>query len=164
MVFIWSLGDKQVSLNFLDSSQYSGRFQQCCIWMVSAHPSISNSFSPFTELLGIVISAPITSFSCYRTFFVIWQDSSIRLSLFFLFSLIFNSIDRLNGRIYFSAGSLFLLTISKSGLLVGIRYYIVIYELFPWVEIGFHWSPTDSKSHRSWMLLSISVFWVSSPK
>ena len=51
---------KQFYSGLPDSSQYSGRFQQCCSMMISARPSISN-FTPLSKFSSIVPSAPTTT-------------------------------------------------------------------------------------------------------
>ena len=51
---------QQVSSSLHDSSQDSGRSKQCCLWIVSTRPPISNSSRPFNNPLVIAPNAPIT--------------------------------------------------------------------------------------------------------
>ena len=52
---------QQVSLSLQDSSQYSGRSQQCyTVWIVSTRPPTSKSSNPFNNPLVTVLKAPIT--------------------------------------------------------------------------------------------------------
>ena len=62
------------------------------VWMVSACPLISKSYSPFTKTLGIVPSAPITigititfMFHCFVCFFFSFLAKSTYLSVFCIF-------------------------------------------------------------------------------
>ena len=75
----------------VSSSFHLTDFNNVVVWMVSARPPISNSFSPFTKPLGIVPSAPITIGITVTFMFHSFFSSQTRskyLSLFFI-SLIF---------------------------------------------------------------------------
>ena len=80
------------------------------VWMIFSRPPISNCPSSLSKPLGILPSAPITiniksplfSIACS----VLWQGLSTCL---FLVSLIFHSVILQDGKVYYSAASLFLL-------------------------------------------------------
>ncbi len=131
MVFHWSLSDRkspQVSRILLS---IQADLNKAIVWMISTRPLISLSFSLCTNLLVTVPSAPIT----------------IGISVTFMFHSFFNSLKRSRNSSLFSAsfsfalwsagtvdcltGSIFLLTMIRSGHLAEIR-----------------WSKCTSKSHR----------------
>ena len=94
------------------------------VWMVSFHLQISSFYSPLGKHLGIVPRAPITTgitvtFMVHSFFLVLSQD----LSICFFFALFdFYSMACRDSKIHYSTGSLFfLLIITRSGFLAGIR-------------------------------------------
>ena len=93
-------GWQQVTSNFLDSSQYFGRSQQCCSWMVSTSPLFSKSSSPCIDTLVIVPRASIT----------------ISIAVTFMFHRFFNSL-------------FFWLIITRSSCLTEIRWSVCIRKL-----------------------------------
>ena len=131
MVFHWSLSDcksAQVSRTFLSILTY---LDNAVVWMVSSCSLISKSSSPFTKLLEIVPSAPITNgitvnFMVYRSFISLASSKYLPLSSF---SFNFHSVvcagrqSPLFGRFSFV---IFFLAITRSDRLAGIMWSICI--------------------------------------
>ena len=111
--------------------------------VVSAHLPISNSSSPFIKTLRIVMSTPITiginiAFM-FHSFFVLWQSQSTCLFFHFLW---FSLSGPQDGKVHYSTGSLFFLTITRCDLLAGIRWSVCISKSYRILCISF--SRTDS--------------------
>ena len=107
MVFNWSLSDSkspQVYRTLLSIL--------AVVWMVSIYPPISNSSSPFTkpsvpfQVRQIQLVSP--SPSCSTSFSVLWQGLSASLSFRFLW---FPYVGRLNGKVHYTAGFFFKLSL-----------------------------------------------------
>ena len=126
MVFHWTLSDctsPQVSFYsiLVDLSN-------AVVWMVLVLPMISSSSSTFSKPLGTVLSTPATidmvvTFMFYNVFSSLARSKYLSL---FLFSLIFTQWSAGWQSSQFSRFSFFLLIITRSGLLVGIRWSVCI--------------------------------------
>ena len=106
------------------------------VWIDATRPFISNPASPSTNSLVTVPSVPITISMTVTFMFHSFFSSPERpwyLSLFPFFQ--FYPVVSRNGKVFYQTGSLFLLTISRSGRLAEIR-----------------WSIFISKSHKSWCI------------
>ena len=55
------------------------------VWLVPAHPTISNSYSPLSKPLGIVLRTPITINITVNLIFLSLQNSLVRILVFLLF-------------------------------------------------------------------------------
>ena len=127
MVFHWSLSDSkstQVSRTLLS---ILSDIDKADVWMVSTHPLISKSSSPFINPLVTVSSAPITiaiAVTLMFHFFQFFYKVYILISLFV--SLQFYTVVSWNGKIHNSVGSLFLLNTTCSGRLVEIEWSVCI--------------------------------------
>ena len=110
LFFLWSLSDSkslQISRTLLSILAV---LNNTLIWMVSTRPLIFKFPRPITKPLGIVPSAPVTiditvTFSCSIVVF----SSRARSNYLSLISFSFNfiSVVRLDGKIHYSADSLF---------------------------------------------------------
>ena len=124
MAFHWSLSDSkspQVSKTLLSILADPN---DAIVWMVSTRPLFSNSSSPFTNPLVTIPSAPntigITVIFMSHIFSVLKQGLGTYLSFCFLSIL---HCDLPGRKLHNSAGSFFfLLTITRSGRLVEIRW------------------------------------------
>ena len=119
MVSHWSLNDgkspqvSRILLNIL------ANLNNDVVWMVSARPLISKSSSPCTNPLVTVPSAPITT---GITVTCMVHSFSVIYRLIFLFaSFQFYPVVSRDGKVHYSAGSLFMLTITRSVRLAEIR-------------------------------------------
>ena len=97
--------------------------------MVSIRPPVSSSFSPLFKILGSVPSAPLTIGITVTIMFHSVLSSLTRskyLSLFSVF-LNFHSMLRWDGKIHYTAGSLFLLRIiTRFRFLTRIRWSVCL--------------------------------------
>ena len=141
MVFRWSLAD----------------LNNAVLWVIWARPPIFNFSSPLSKPLGTVPSAPITTgiivFFMFHSFFIS-LERSMYLSLFVFFP--FHSVVSQNGKVEYSAGSLFLLTI----------YYYHYYYYHTPLKV-FHTSVSWGFLTGVWVTASLlkpswlfSVFWL----
>ena len=148
IVYHWSLSDSkfpQVSRTLLS---IPADLNNAVVWMVSKCPLVSKSFSSFTNLLGIVPSAPTTTgitvtFMFHSLFFFSSLTRSRYLPLFAFFYFLF--VVHRNGKVHHLADSLFVVDvvlISRSGRLDETR-----------------WSVYISKSQRSLSLILQDGFW-----
>ena len=126
MVSHWNLSDSkspQVSVTLLN---ILANLNNAVVWMVSVCPLIFMSSSPFTNLLGIVPSVPITIGIIVTLMFHSFFSSLARsryLSLYFLLILIFGLLwqqSPLFSRFFFW------LTITRSSHLAEIRWSVCI--------------------------------------
>ena len=144
---------QQVSSSLLDSSQYSGRCQQCYRLDGLDCSPISYSFSLLSQPLETVPSAPITigiTVALMLTaFLVLKQDPSTCLSFSFLW---FSLCDPQFGRF---SSSFFLLIITRSGLLAGIRWSILSLLLLFYFLRVFHASVCWWSFIRVWVTASL---------
>ena len=101
-------------------------FKGVLVWTVSAHtlslpvPSLWGLFRAYHILL--VSLSP----SCYMAFFflVLWLGLSTYLPFFAFFDFLF--VVHQDGKVSYSVGSLFLLTITKSSILAGDKWFVCI--------------------------------------
>ena len=105
-------------------SVFSADINNTVLWMVSVRPPISNSSSSFTKPLGIVPSATITNgitvtYMFHSSFSSLARSQYLSWFCFLWFSLWGQLIQQL---LFFLLG----VTISRSGLLVGIRWPVCI--------------------------------------
>ena len=117
--FLWNLTDH----NSPQVSRILVNLNNALVWVVSARPPISNSSSSLIKLLSTVPSAPNHKKHRCILMFLIIICSLVRskyLSLFFAF-FVFPSIVYWNGKIHYTADSLFLSIIIITGLLARIR-------------------------------------------
>ena len=128
MIFLWGLSDSKsphVSMTLLS---ILADLSNAVVLMVSARLPISNSSGSLNQPLGIVMRASFTvgiSLTFRFNSFLSFLAKSKNLFLLLL-SLIFTQWSTWIGKVYYSAGSLFLLTITMSGLLAEIRWSIRI--------------------------------------
>ena len=133
MVFRWSLSDSkslQVSRTFLSCMAV---LNNVVVWMVSTHPLVSKSSSPFNNPLVTVAKAPIT----------------IGIIVTFMYHSFFNSLARSRNLSFFSHSFSFILWlagIAKSTILQ-VHFLLIIIRSGLLAEI--RWSVYMSKSHRS---------------
>ena len=113
------------------------------VWMVSTHSRISKSSSPSTNPLVTVPRMPIT-IGIPVTFMLHSPFSSLARSLYISFFtfLQFYPVVSWNGEVHYLTGSLFLLTVTQSGHLLGIRWSICISKFQRILCVSFSW--TDS--------------------
>ena len=140
MVFHWSLSDSKSPQVFRTLLRILADLNNAVVWMVSIHPVISKSSSPFNNPLVTVLRVQIKIGIIVTFMFHIFFNSRARSGYLFLFSYSFSFI-------LWSAGSTettilqvpsFLLIIIRSGDLAVIR-----------------WSVYMSKSQRSlWISFS----------
>ena len=145
MVFYWSLSDSkspQVSRTFLSIFV---NLNNAVVWMVSTCPLISNSSSPFTNPLVIVLSALITIGIIITFMFFCFFSSLVRSRYLSLFLLSFNFTlwSARTAKSTIRQVLFFLLTITTSSFLAKIR-----------------WSVCISKSLISLCLILQGGFWV----
>ena len=140
MVFQWSLSDSkspQVSRILLS---ILADLKNAVVWMVSTCPLISKSSSPCANPLVTVLSVPIT-IGITVTFMFHSFFSSLAKSRYLSFNCY--PIVSWNGKVYYSAGSLFSLLINtRSGHLAEIKRSIYISKPQRISNISF--SKTDS--------------------
>ena len=142
MVFHCSLCDRKSSQVSRTLLSMLAVLNNAFVWMVSTRPPISKSSSPFNNPLVTVPKAPITIgiivTLMFHSFFLFPSkvEVLIFLFIFFQFYSVFSRDSKVNN---FANALFFLLIISRSGLLVEIR-----------------WSVCMSKPHRS---LCVSFSW-----
>ena len=130
MAFYWSLRDSKSSLVSMTLLRILADLSNAKVGMVSAHTSIYNSSTlpEHYKALRIILSAPITI--CITVNFLIhsffnYQAIFKSLTLFFVF-FDFPSVARWSDKIHNSVGSLFFVTITRSGHQAGIRWSVCI--------------------------------------
>ena len=129
MVFHLSLRDSrslQVSRTFLSIVV---DLINAVVWIVSARPPISNSFSPFSKPLLILPSAPITIGITVTHMFHSFFSSFARSKYLFLFS--FSLIFTQDSKVHNSAGCLFFFVNFYKVLSSGRSYVICLYFQIP---------------------------------
>ena len=131
MIFYWSLSDSkspQVSRTLLS---ILANLNIAVVWMVSTRPHISKSSGPFTKHLNIVPSAPITTgititFMSHKfSFLVLWPGLCIYLSFRSLLILLCGLPGR-QSSLFSWFFLFFFLTITRSGRLANIRWFVCI--------------------------------------
>ena len=114
------------------------------IWMISTSPLISKSSSPFTNPSRIVQNVPITigitvTFM-FHSFFLVPKQSPGTYFIFQIFVFFqFYSVVCWYSKFNNSAGSLFLLTITRAGHLAEIRGSVYISKLQRNLRVPFCW-------------------------
>ena len=94
-------------------------------WMVSSHPLFSMSLSPITNTLVTAPTLPITI--GITEIVIVFSFSTNVLVLIFLFTFLqFYSVISWNGKVHYSAGTLFLLNTTRSGHLADFTWFICI--------------------------------------
>ena len=129
MVFHWILSDSKSPLVFRTPLSNLNDLNNAIVWMISAHPPISNSSNPFIRPLVIVPSTTITTEItvidfCIDFFLVLREGSCICLSFCFPWFSLCGTWGQQS--LLVSRFSLFLLKIAMSGLMVGIWWSISI--------------------------------------
>ena len=129
MVFHWGLSDSKSLQVSRTLHSILSDLNDAVDWMVSTCPLISKSSSSCTKLLMTVPNTPITigitvTFMFHR-FFSFFSKVEVLISLFAFLSVLYPMISR-NGKVHYSAGSLFLLTITRSGRLAEIGWSVCI--------------------------------------
>ena len=105
------------------------------VWIVSTCPLISESYSLFTNLLRIVLSAPITVSITVTIMFHSFFLVEVLISLFAFFQ--FYYVGSRDGKVHNSAGSLFfLLTITSSVRLPRLKSQKTLCISFSWKNSG----------------------------
>ena len=98
---------QQVSSSLRTFLSILANLNNAVVWMVSTCPPISKSSSPFTNLLGIVPSAPITISTAvtliFHSFFLVLRQGLDIISLFAFFY--FHSVVCRDSKVHYSAGS-----------------------------------------------------------
>ena len=141
MICHWSLSDSkflQVSRTLLS---ILADLNNAAVWMVSTRSHISNSSSPFTSPLVTVPSATSTIgitviYMCHSFFSVLLQGLGTYLSFRFL-SVLFCGQPERQSLLF---GRFFLLTITRSGLLVEIKLSVCISKSLMILCISFSWT------------------------
>ena len=113
------------------------------VWMVSPHPLISKSTCPCTNplvtLLNTLVRVVNTITFLFHSLFQFFSKVFVLASLF-VFLQFYSLISR-KDKVHYSASSLFLLTIIKSGRRAEIRWSVCIQKSFP------HQKKNDVVSH-----------------
>ena len=130
MIFHWSLSDSkcpQVSRTLLSILTV---LINAVVWMVSTIPPTSKSSNPFSNPSVTVSNAPITIgiiVTCmFHIFFSSLSKVEVLILLFTFFQ--FYSVVSQDRKVDYFASSPFLLIIIKSGLLVGIRWFVCMWK------------------------------------
>ena len=158
MVFFWSLSDSKSPQVSRTLNSILAIMNNVVVWMVSAHPLISKSSSPFNNPFVTIPKAPIT-IGIIVTF--IFHGFSVVYSSFHFFSVLFCDQPGQQSPWFFKF-TFFLLIIKRSGLLAEIRFIIIIIYSLRVFHISIsRWSFTGDCVTAS-LLKSpglLSVFW-----
>ena len=134
MVFYWRLSDRkylQVSRTFLS---ILADHNNAVVWMVSTHPLISKFFSPCTNPLVTVPSAPVTigitvifMFHCFFSSLTrSWYLSLFSLSFSFILLSTRTAKSTIRSVLFFFFFFSFFLTITRSDSLAEIRWSVCV--------------------------------------
>ena len=139
MVFHWSWSDNKSTQVTTTLLSILADLNNSVVLMVSTHPVISKSYSPCTNPLVTVPSAPITIGMIitfiFHIFFKFPSKVAVLIPLFAFFQ--FLSVVRCGNKVHNSASSLFLLLIIvRLGCLAEIRWSFVSQD--PWGINVFH--------------------------
>ena len=106
MIFYWSLSDSKSPRVSRTLLSILADLNNAIVCLVSVRPLISNSSKTFTQevVLSTPLASGITITFMFHSFLVPWQDLSFCL-FFDLFD--FNSVVGRDGKVHYSAGSLF---------------------------------------------------------
>ena len=127
MVSHWSLNDSKSPQVFRTLLSIVTDLNNTLDWMISICLPISNSYSPLSKPLGqfelpqlqLVSLSP----SWFKIFLVLWPGLGNCVSLYFLWFSV--CVPRWQ-KIYLTTNSLFVVTSSKSGILIKIRSFVCI--------------------------------------